>query len=165
AGEGLGLPLAFRGERQVRRGRVPVRLAPLGLAMADQDYGSHRPMMLRHMVLVLWDVDRTLIDAAGVGVAAFVTAFRRLYGRELDGMPVMAGRTDLAITLDAFRAHGLPETGLEAFREATEVAFAELDAELRAQGRALPGAAAALAALRAAAAVQTLLTGNIKALA
>src|SRR5207253_536067 len=88
-------------------------------------------------VLVLWDVDRTLVDAAGVGVAAFAVAFRRLYGLDLDGLPVMAGRTDLAITLDAFRAHGLPESGLEA----------------------------ALAALRAAAAVQTLLTGNIKALA
>src|SRR5215831_6600894 len=51
-------------------------------------------------LLVLWDIDHTLVDAAGVGVEAFIVAFRRLFGRDPLGLPVMSGRTDRAIVTD-----------------------------------------------------------------
>jgi len=118
-------------------------------------------------VLVLWDVDHTLVDAAGVGVRAFELGFQRVHGRPMAGAPAMAGRTDRAIARDVLRMHGLGGTDadLEALRVAAEAALAELDGELRARGRALPGAVEALAEVRRCAAAQTLLTGNIRAFA
>jgi phosphoglycolate phosphatase len=121
-----------------------------------------------HRVLVLWDVDHTLVDAGGVGARAFVAAFRDLFGRDATAkLPMMAGRTDRAITVDLLRLNGVPdpEAHLEDFRAAAERALVELDGALRSQGRALPGAAGALAALSRTGAVQTLLTGNIRAFA
>ncbi|GII22439.1 HAD family hydrolase [Planosporangium mesophilum] len=120
-------------------------------------------------VLVLWDVDHTLVDAGGVGVRAFQAAFRQVFGRddEATNLPPMAGRTDRAIAIDLLRANGIaePDRHLEEFRTAAELALLELEGDLRAHGRALPGAAAALTALSRTAAVQTLLTGNIRAFA
>jgi phosphoglycolate phosphatase len=118
-------------------------------------------------VLVLWDVDHTLVDAGGVGVRAFGAAFRQLFGRDAVALPSMAGRTDRAIAIDVLRDNGIddPESHLEGFRLAAENALAGLESRLRLEGRALPGAAEALVALRAEAAVQTLLTGNIRAFA
>src|SRR5262249_44333157 len=118
-------------------------------------------------VLVLWDVDHTLVDAGGVGEEAILVAFREMFGRAAVTPPMMAGRTDRAIVIDLLRANGVsdPEPYLEDFRAAAERAFLALDGALRARGRALPGAAASLAALHRAGAVQTLLTGNIRAFA
>jgi len=118
-------------------------------------------------VLVLWDVDHTLVDAAGIGVRAFELGFQRAYGRPMVGVPAMAGRTDRAIARDVLRMHGLggSDADLEAFRTAAEAALVELDGELRARGRALPGAADALAELRRRSAAQSLLTGNVRAFA
>jgi phosphoglycolate phosphatase-like HAD superfamily hydrolase len=119
-------------------------------------------------VLVLWDVDHTLVDAGGVGARAFRAAFRQLFGRDDDDaqLPPMAGRTDRAIAIDLLRANGVadPDRHLEDFRAAAEQALVALEGVLRTEGRALPGAADALYALRGAA-VQTLLTGNIRAFA
>jgi phosphoglycolate phosphatase len=118
-------------------------------------------------VLVLWDVDHTLVDAGGVGARAFRAAFRQLFGRDDDAqLPPMAGRTDRAIAIDLLRANGVadPDRHLEDFRAAAEQALVALEGVLRTEGRALPGAADALYALRGAA-VQTLLTGNIRAFA
>jgi phosphoglycolate phosphatase-like HAD superfamily hydrolase len=114
--------------------------------------------------LVLWDVDHTLVDAAGVGSRAFGAAFRRLFGRDLVTVPPMAGRTDRAIAIDVLRANGIvdPQPHLEDFRLAAEEALGGLHEVLRTTGRALPGAAEALLALRGRAVTQTLLTGNIR---
>ncbi|NJC72151.1 HAD hydrolase-like protein [Planosporangium thailandense] len=118
-------------------------------------------------VLVLWDVDHTLVDAAGLGHRAFQAAFRQVFGRDFGYVPPMAGRTDRAIAIDLLIGNGVPEPDgyLEEFRAAAEKALAELEGLLRTEGRALPGAAAALTALAETAAVQTLLTGNIRAFA
>lgn len=119
-------------------------------------------------VLVLWDVDHTLVDAGGVGARAFRAAFRQLFGRDGTAhLPPMAGRTDRAIAIDLLGTNGVPDPHryLEDFRLAAEQALTELEGVLRTEGRALPGASAALAALGGTAAVQTLLTGNIRAFA
>jgi len=114
--------------------------------------------------LVLWDVDHTLVDAGGVGTRAFGAAFRRLFGRDLVTVPPMAGRTDRAIAIDVLRANGIadPQPYLEEFRLAAEEALGGLHDVLRTRGRALPGAAEALLALRGRTVAQTLLTGNIR---
>jgi phosphoglycolate phosphatase-like HAD superfamily hydrolase len=78
----------------------------------------------------------------------------------------MAGRTDHEIALDVLAAHEVAggERHLPAFTEALTAALAAAAATLREHGRALPGAAAALAALAGVpGVVQSVLTGNVEA--
>jgi phosphoglycolate phosphatase-like HAD superfamily hydrolase len=119
--------------------------------------------------LVLWDVDGTLVDVDGVGSEAFDLAFRVVLGRDpaapLGRMIAMAGRTDPAIALEALALHGVAdgERHLPAFTAALAEQLAATAGRLRERGRALPGAAEALAALAAeAGVVQSVLTGNLE---
>lgn len=118
-------------------------------------------------ILVLWDVDGTLVDAAGVGKEAMGRAFVRVFGREPATWPGMGGRTDRAILLDLLQFNDVAykDHELEAYRAAAEEAFLELTGDLAARGRALPGALDALTALRHQPVVQSLLTGNIRRIA
>ena len=102
-------------------------------------------------LLVLWDIDFTLIDAGGVGTRLYRMVFREMFGTELPGAADMAGRTDRAIVLDTLARAGIPEPRqhLDQFL-ARLAALAPTGRELAAQySRALPGAAAALDALAA----------------
>jgi phosphoglycolate phosphatase len=118
-------------------------------------------------ILVLWDVDGTLVDAAGVGMEAMGRAFVRVFGQEPTVWPRMGGRTDRAILLDLLGANGVAyrEEQLEEYPDAAEEAFQELADALAARGRALPGARDALVALGDRPVVQSLLTGNIRGFA
>lgn len=118
-------------------------------------------------VLVLWDVDHTLVDVDGLGREAYDVAFLRLYGRPVVHQPPMAGRTDRAIALDMLRLNGVPDDPdqLEALRAAAEDALDELAHLLPSRGRALPGALDALRAFAALDGVQSLLTGNVRRIA
>lgn len=121
-------------------------------------------------MLVLWDVDFTLVDTRGVGTALYRLAFAELYGRELPDASVkvdMGGRTDRAIALDVLALAGVGDPPGEVRRfEAALGRLAPGVAEMViASGRALPGTNAAIAALAAAGARQSLLTGNVKAMA
>jgi len=112
------------------------------------------------MLLVLWDVDGTLVRTAGHGRYAFEEAFEAVVGRP--PAPVeYAGRTDrqIALTMLAGEPEQLPlllaqlEGALELRKEA-----------MRADGYAYPGVAEVLEALHARDdVIQSLLTGNIKA--
>ena len=123
-------------------------------------------------LLVLWDVDFTLVDASGVGKHLYQVALAEMYGLQLP--PViqsMAGRTDAAIAVEVLTLAGVPdaERELPAFHAFQAARAPGLDVMLRQSGRALPGAADAIAALAAAGRdrqiIQSLLTGNIPALA
>lgn len=138
-------------------------------------------------LLVLWDVDYTLIDAGGVGMQLCRIAFAEMFGGELPVPASMAGRTDRGIALEVLTLAGVPEPQREVARfEAIMAAHApELAPLVRRSGRALPGAAKALAAVAASGTgpppgadgqpprppaqvvqvVQSLLTGNIRPLA
>ena len=125
--------------------------------------------------LVLWDVDHTLLDAGGAGVALLRQAFTELFGHEFPVIPPLAGRTDRAIELEILTRAGVPDPHgqILAFqRMVTDLApgFGEL---VRRGGRVLPGAAEALAAVAALAGahggrrvpVQSVLTGNLRVMA
>jgi phosphoglycolate phosphatase len=126
-------------------------------------------------ILVLWDVDFTLVNAYGVGRRLYDLAFADVYGREL---PVwanevnMAGRTDRAIVLDVLKVCGVPDPlgQLGLFQAALARRAPDIADLVEATARALPGATAAIVALTALATAdsgprQSLLTGNIRPLA
>lgn len=118
------------------------------------------------MLLVLWDVDGTLVDTAPHGREAFLDAFRELVGRAPERVPSMSGRTDTEIALELLRLNDVedPEASLPGFSAALAAALAAREQGIRAEGRVLPGAPEAVAALAGAdGVVQSLLTGNIEA--
>ena len=104
-------------------------------------------------LLVLWDVDYTLVDSDGVGRELYQIAFREMFGRPMPQPGSMSGRTDRAIAIEVLGLAGL----------------------VRQRSRVLPGAAQAVAALAGPGpggdgaagtdVVQSLLTGNIRPLA
>jgi phosphoglycolate phosphatase-like HAD superfamily hydrolase len=121
---------------------------------------------------VLWDVDYTLADTDGVGRRLYQTTLQDLYGLEMPRViQSMAGRTDTAIALEVLAAAGVshPAAEVTRFQQAMAVRAPALADLIRERGKALPGAAAVLAALAgdtyAGRVVQSLLTGNIPALA
>jgi phosphoglycolate phosphatase-like HAD superfamily hydrolase len=111
------------------------------------------------MLLVLWDVDGTLVYTAGHGRRAFDEAFRAVVGRPPEEVD-FAGRTDhqIALTMLGGERDHLPRV-LEELAGALE---ARKDA-MRAEGYAYPGVAEVLEALHERDdVVQSLLTGNIE---
>jgi phosphoglycolate phosphatase len=123
-------------------------------------------------LLVLWDVDQTLIQTRGAGIAVYELAFRQMFDRELPKAQVsMAGRTDRAIALEILTAGGItdPRDHLDEF-QAIQAAHAPSVADMiRAKGQVLPGVPGALAAVargrRGLRVIQSVLTGNVREMA
>jgi phosphoglycolate phosphatase len=112
------------------------------------------------MLLVLWDVDGTLVRTAGHGRWAFEEAFRAVIGRD-PGPVEFAGRTDrqIALTMLAGEHDHLPRV-LEELAGALELR----KEAMRTEGYAYPGVPEVLEALhRRDDVIQSLLTGNIQA--
>jgi phosphoglycolate phosphatase-like HAD superfamily hydrolase len=118
-------------------------------------------------LLVLWDVDYTLLNAAGLGNYLYEAVFKDMFGRELAVVAPKAGRTDRAILLDTFELAGVaePRAHVDDFLAALARRVAAVDGSVPVEVRALPGAAGAIAALAEAGARQSVLTGNIRPLA
>jgi phosphoglycolate phosphatase len=125
-------------------------------------------------LLVLWDVDLTLINAGGVGRAIYEIAFREMFGRELPVVSVsvsMAGRTDRAIALDILTGAGIPDARgqIDEFQAIQAAHAPSLAGRISARGCVLPGVSAALAAVAQARpgvrVIQSVLTGNVRAMA
>src|SRR5205807_1095592 len=118
--------------------------------------------------LILWDIDSTLVEAGPLGRALYGTAFERATCLRMRVQGTTYGRLDPDIYRDTLLAHDLDPAAhpFPAFARALAAAYSARAAELRERGRALPGAAAALAALAARPeAVQTVLTGNLRTVA
>ena len=49
-------------------------------------------------LLVLWDVDYTLLSAVGLGNRLYGQVFKDMFGRDLAAVAPKAGRTDLTDT-------------------------------------------------------------------
>ena len=114
--------------------------------------------------LLLFDIDGTLVDTGGAGMAALVDATREVFdadGPELD----LAGATDSGLLKNIFQSFGREED------EATTARFfdlylARLEANLQDScfgGRALEGVISVLEEVEAAGVAKGLLTGNISA--
>jgi phosphoglycolate phosphatase-like HAD superfamily hydrolase len=125
-------------------------------------------------LLVLWDVDGTLLTAGGVGAELYGLVFRGLFGRAPDGFAPMAGRTDRAIILETLELAGVasPRQWVDPFIAGLTAHAPSMRAAVAARGRVLPGAAAAIAALASARdnavpgrVYQSVLTGNIRPVA
>ena len=117
---------------------------------------------------MLWDVDGTLLTADGLGTRLYEVVFRQMFGRELAAVAPKAGRTDRAILLESLSLAGIAEPRAQVDGFLAALARQWPPSTARRGGRrcsALPGAAAAIAALAAAGFRQSVLTGNIRPLA
>ena len=117
-------------------------------------------------LLVLWDIDHTLIETRGVGSQVYAEAFAKVTGHPLRQMPELAGRTEPVIFREALKVNGVDDDdGLyERFAAEQARGYIEHLADLRTRGRALPGVAQALHALaQRDDIVQSVLTGNTRA--
>jgi phosphoglycolate phosphatase-like HAD superfamily hydrolase len=118
-------------------------------------------------VIVLFDVDGTLIHSGGAGVRGMNAAFHRLYGvtGAVDGV-TLAGRTDRAIVGDVLRAIGVEPTPAEVAR--VRAAYVdhlrvEIKRPVAPRGAVLPGVETLLDSIGTLAHVQVgLLTGNFE---
>jgi phosphoglycolate phosphatase len=116
-------------------------------------------------VLLLWDVDQTLIEGDGVVQENYASAFAILTGRAPQVQPQTDGRTDLGIMASLLAANGAEPSDYSLDRQwdALVTATSQNRATLAQRGHALPGAAACLARVSAeAGARQSVLTGNIR---
>lgn len=121
------------------------------------------------MTLVLFDVDGTLVNAAGAGRWALEKAFEEVLAvadvRPLAAQVRFNGRTDPMIIADIARLAGIPAESLAARRADLEEAYlARLGERLasRDDARALPGVRALLESLRDEGVPAGLLTGNVE---
>ena len=118
--------------------------------------------------LVLWDVDHTLMETGGVGFELFRTAFERATGRELEHPAEVTGRTEPAIFRETVELQRMPYSPALFDRYAALLAAGYVAGadEMARRGRALPGAAEAIAALASTdGVVQSVLTGNLRPVA
>jgi phosphoglycolate phosphatase len=112
------------------------------------------------MLLVLWDIDGTLVNSAGHGRHAFEDAFRVVVGREPEWVDY-AGRTDHQIAMSMLNGSS---DQLPALLDLLAVKLAERKDQIAAEGHVYPGVPETLAALHEAdGVVNSLLTGNIEA--
>jgi phosphoglycolate phosphatase-like HAD superfamily hydrolase len=113
--------------------------------------------------LILWDIDRTLIDSGGVGRDVFRDALQKVTGRTIDEIAEVGGRTEPAIFRDTLRMHGIEDTGgyFPAFLVAQAEGYLARAGEMRRRGRVLPGAREAVEAFSGMPGItQSVLTGN-----
>jgi phosphoglycolate phosphatase len=116
------------------------------------------------MHICLLDIDGTLLLTGGAGQAAFAQTLAEEFGiGHIINSVMFAGRSDRAIAMDLFRAHGVEQTD-ENWRRFCAGYLSRLEAALAArQGFLLPGASELVTALAKRDDVALgLLTGNVR---
>jgi phosphoglycolate phosphatase len=119
-------------------------------------------------LLVLWNIDLTLVDVVKVTRAAYAEAFATITGRPLVQLPQMAGRTEPEVFFDALALNGVSlrnpdesERLLAPFGAELATSLAVRRDLLTTEGLLLPGAAESLAAVAGLpGVVQSVLTGS-----
>ncbi|MFD5105027.1 HAD family hydrolase [Streptomyces cinereoruber] len=115
-------------------------------------------------LIVLWDIDHTLIENAGVSKEIYASAFSLLAGRDPDGPARTEGRTDRLIMRELLVRHGAPVPDWTVVEAALAKAGEGREEDLRRRGSALPGVREALAAAAGRHGwISSVLTGNIAA--
>jgi phosphoglycolate phosphatase len=117
--------------------------------------------------LLLWDIDRTLVNVGPVSREIYAVAFQLVTGKPLGALADMTGRTERAILIDTLRLNDTPddESTFGAFYEALGEAARQLEGRMRDAGVRLPGAREAITGLVAEGTVQSVVTGNIRSIA
>jgi phosphoglycolate phosphatase-like HAD superfamily hydrolase len=116
-------------------------------------------------VLLLWDVDHTLIENSGVSKAVYARAFQMMTGRAPEVQPGTDGRTDQEIVRNLFTANGAAFTTEDqrSYQSVLVEAMGELHPRLMRDGFVLPGVPDVLEAVsHIPGIVQSVLTGNIR---
>jgi phosphoglycolate phosphatase-like HAD superfamily hydrolase len=115
-------------------------------------------------MLILWDIDGTLIRGGAIAGDAFGRAVSRLLGREIGDHGVeMSGKTDPLIAAEILRfAEGDPALAAQAVA-LLEEELSAADEALRDGGCVLPGVVEILPRLASLGVVQSVLTGNTAA--
>lgn len=116
-------------------------------------------------VLLLWDVDHTLIENSGVSKAVYARAFEMMTGRAAEVQPGTDGRTDYEIVRNLFTANGAAFTSEDeaSYQSVLIDAMRELHPRLMRDGFTLPGVPDVLHAVsQIRGIVQSVLTGNIR---
>jgi phosphoglycolate phosphatase len=112
------------------------------------------------MLLVLWDIDGTLVHSAGHGRYAFEDAFQEVVGRMPERVDY-AGRTDHQIALSMLEGE---HEHLPAVLERLAVRLEERRDAMAEEGHTYPGVPEVLEALHDAdGVINSLLTGNLEA--
>ncbi|MBZ6477587.1 HAD family hydrolase [Streptomyces griseocarneus] len=115
-------------------------------------------------LIVLWDIDHTLIENAGVSKEIYAAAFSALAGSPPAGPARTEGRTDRLIMQELFLRHGLSVPEWAAVEAALARAGEERLEILGKRGTVLPGVRGALKSASAHDGwVSSVLTGNIAA--
>lgn len=118
----------------------------------------------RMPLIVLWDIDHTLIDNGGVSKEIYAAAYEAVTGGRPERPAVTEGRTDRLIMRDMFRRNGVPEPAWADVEGALVQAGRERLDALQTRGTALPGVQEVLKAAAAGPGwVSSVLTGNIAA--
>jgi phosphoglycolate phosphatase-like HAD superfamily hydrolase len=115
-------------------------------------------------LIVLWDIDHTLIENAGVSKEIYAAAFSALVGSPPRGPAQTEGRTDRLIMRGMFQQHGVAEPEWSVIEAALARAGTGRQEDLGRRGLALPGVREVLAAAAERRDwVSSVLTGNIAA--
>ncbi|MFB6517611.1 HAD family hydrolase [Streptomyces sp. NPDC056401] len=115
-------------------------------------------------LIVLWDIDHTLIENAGVSKEIYAEAFSALAGGPAMRPAPTEGRTDRLIMREMLRQHGVAEPEWSTIEAALTRAGEGHVEDLRRRGTTLPGVREVLtAAAQRSAWVSSVLTGNIEA--
>ena len=116
------------------------------------------------MLILLFDIDGTLINTGGAGGAALRQAFQVEFAIDRPGQVQFSGRTDRGIVRNLFQLHDIPDTQ-ENWLRVRDGYLQRLPEHLpQCNGRVLPGVEELL--MRCSSAADTavgLLTGNIRA--
>ncbi|OXY92011.1 phosphoglycolate phosphatase [Streptomyces diastatochromogenes] len=119
-------------------------------------------------MLVLWDIDRTLLYVGDIDRQVYRETFAEIVGRPPEQLPARGTGVTMPLAIRSLLLdNGVPETEvprlLPRMVELLPQRLATHTGELREQGVLLPGAVAALKAVQAQAGhVPTVVTGNLK---
>ena len=143
-----------------------VRVAGVVPSTLTRDCDERMPVRVADkQVLLLWDVDHTLIENSGVSKAVYARAFQIMTGSAPEAQPSTDGRTDFDIMRNLFIANGTEFTVNDEalYPSALVSAMEELHTRLMRDGFVLPGVTEVLEAVaKIPSIVQSVLTGNIR---
>lgn len=128
--------------------------------------GSDVAVPTMRATTVLWDIDGTLVHSGGVAAQAFLDAVAEVTGvRPTPERRDYGGRLDTEIADMLLAAVGAKTTDASEVLEALQRLVVERLGELQAQTSTYPGVDALLAKLAGAGVRQTVVTGNLAAIA